>query len=240
MKSLRLGFGLLFAALFAAGQCSAQYSPVLYSSYTVLVPNNGYNFVAYSYAAQTLNQIFPGVPDGFQVFKWSGSNWNISQKEFGAFSPNWTINPGEALLLKNIAGPDRYLTITGSIIPDGVVYRYLTAGAYNAVGYPFPLITDTFTWNNFLEKLDSRYQNGCLNYYATEDDVVMFWDVGAQSWQTMTRQEDGNPYPWYPLSYGVSPNILLFQNGNGVLGRAFFIIPAVSQWWVQPRLGIQD
>jgi hypothetical protein len=116
---------LLTAALVAAGigVSQAQVYSVNAVGYINVVCKPGFNLIANQLinSNSTVQALFPGVPGGTQVLKWSGSGFTVNgyDADFGEWDDNnQTLQPGEAAFLRNPTTTNITVTFVGDV-PQG-------------------------------------------------------------------------------------------------------------------------
>ncbi len=207
------------------------------SQYTVYLPSNGYQFVAWQFQAKTIAQALPSSPDGTIVYYWNigSQQWVANGHEFGTWNnPNYTFQPGEAFLIWH-PGNAANITLTGSSPTGSFIDRTFYASTTYAIGYPYPLNADYPYLECCHDSLDQyRYTVGSYGYSASEGDQVYTWDVWTQQWKSVNSRLDpfDTNYEWWWSQEGdfVSPTIYL--------GQGFLLIPSAYNTWRAYSYGV--
>jgi hypothetical protein len=131
---------LLMAAVSAAGAASAMaqvYSVNAVGYVNTVIPKNGFALISnpLKAATNTINALFPGVPNGFQVFLYNTTTKVFDSAAFddleGAFLPasvgNTVVLPGQGLFAKNPTASDITITFVGEVM-QGHLVTPLVAG----------------------------------------------------------------------------------------------------------------
>jgi len=130
---------LLIAAAVAAGAATsmAQVFSVNAVGYVnKTIPANGFAMVSnpLKAATNTINALFTGVPNGFQVYVYTpGKGYGVATFDdlAGAFTPdavaNTVINPGQGVFVKNPAATPVTITFVGEV-PQGNLQTTLVPG----------------------------------------------------------------------------------------------------------------
>ena len=90
------------------------------TSYHVLVPGNGMQFVAYPYQAASIAEALPTVPQGTMVYHWDvdGQSWEVNTCLLGEWTdPDYEIGPGEGFFLSITSSFTWNPALTTPIVP---------------------------------------------------------------------------------------------------------------------------
>ena len=127
---------LLTAALSAAGVATsmAQVFSVNAVGYvTKTVPANGFALISNPLTASdnSIKALFAGVPEGTQVYKYSGTAFKTATFTFGEFGPAdaaaLTVVPGEGVFVRNPTAQPMNITFVGEV-PQGTLSNPLPVG----------------------------------------------------------------------------------------------------------------
>lgn len=203
---------LLAAAAFAAGLATSWaqnvYSLNVVGYYNVTVPANSFALIAnqLNTTNNTLNSLLPSVPDGTQIFKWTGTAFTVSTFEDpgtgGEWSQNLTLNPGEGAFIRNNSPSPMTITFVGEVL-QGALSNPIPAG-YSILSSMVP---------------QAGPVSSVLGLPAADGDQLFRW-TGA-GYSVATYEDPGGGGEWSPSE----PNV-------GV-GEAFFIRKGAAATWVR-------
>ena len=154
---------LLAAVLSAAGAATslAQVYSVNVVGYANVAVTAPFSLIANplnNTAGNDLDRVLPSVPFGTTIYKWNGTTF-VSSVNFGSWSPNLTLAPGEGAFI-NIAA-NTTLTFVGEVM-QGALTTPIPAG--------LSIKSSQVPQTNTLEN---------LNFPAAFGDTVYFYRGGA-------------------------------------------------------------
>lgn len=141
-----------------AAQAQSVYSVNAVGYVNVQLPANQYVQIAnpLNTTNNTLDALFPSVPDLTQFFKFNGTSYDIASCIGGAWDPTGiTLNPGEGGFIQS---PEDYtVTFVGEVMQGDVGIQLKTG--YNLVGSKVPQAgdADTLGLTPVLQDLDEVY-----------------------------------------------------------------------------------
>ena len=175
----KLGLALAVAGSLLAQTVWAQ------CNYSITAPP-GYSMIANqcnNLGGNTLNNVFPGVPNGSQIFTWNkvGQVFNPTATfSGGVWSPNYTLNPGDGAFFFNPTASPLVINVSG-IMPTPVLPLILPPVGCCIVSRQQPLVA---TYNDIvgLPPLPNdtvfRFVNGSYQVYVF-DEFDMTWNPQA-------------------------------------------------------------
>ncbi len=114
-----LGLAAIAATAMTAGAQTSVYSLNVVGYYNTTVPAGQYALIANQLETtnNTVPVLFPSVPSGTVVIKWTGAAFdqNTLDPDFGWDNPAMTVGPGEAAFVKNNSANPITLTFVGEV-----------------------------------------------------------------------------------------------------------------------------
>lgn len=203
---------LLGAAAFAAGLAASMaqnvYSLNVVGYYNVTIPPNSFALIAnqLNTTNNTLNSLLRSVPDGTQIFKWTGSTFSVATFEDpgtgGEWSQNLTLNPGEGAFIRNNSATPLTITFVGEVL-QGALSNAIPAG-YSIRSSMVP---------------QSGRVSSVLGLPAADGDQLFRWT--GSSYSIATYEDPGGGGEWSPAEPIVN------------VGEAFFIRKGAPANWVR-------
>jgi hypothetical protein len=169
----------------------------------------------------TSNILGTNVPLNTTVYTWSGSAYNIASfakpkgGTAGAWSANYTLNPGQGAWLSiptgGLAGTSSNLTTVGQVDQGALVNPNLAAaGGYSLLGSMVPLSGGLQT---------------VLGYTPSLNDAVYQWNTASSSYtiSSFVKPKGGTQGAWSPAepTLGISEGFWL-SSGAGAVWSNYF------------------
>ena len=206
---------LAAAAIIAAGAASSMAQSNVYSLNVVgyvnkpFVSGNAYIVTSpLTSGSNTLKDIIPNPPDNTVVLRWDVGAQDLSgtvptySTALSQWSPNPVIATGEAFLV--VGAGDFTNTFVGEVRQGAITVPIAGNGNADLIGSPVPVA------GNLSVIL--------TNYPAVDNDIVLYWDVGAQDLSGTVSTYSAALSSWSagPGPVNVADGFLLVRGGAPV------------------------
>jgi hypothetical protein len=199
-----------------------------YSYTTDSVPVGYYDLIIWPFQANDLNNIFDPTDQTILIEVLVSGTWESSYSLGSGFSPDFTLEPGEAFFIYNWGTSDRSYTISGMANSSSSTILSLTGGQWNGVGAAYyssanGFLTCVYEGDGYDGYPDTHHS---YNYSASTGDLVEQWSLNSQAYveYAVTTDTIYSPH-WTNCLSGLSPTVCT--------GKGMLIKPVSNNTWTQ-------
>jgi hypothetical protein len=160
----------------------------------------------------TIGNLFASMPDGTQVYRFTGSGFVSSTKDelAGGFDPvserNQTLMPGQGVFVKNNGGANQTVTFVGEV-PQGNLVVNIPAG-FSIVSSPVP---------------QAGKVTPDLGYAPGNGDQLYFWNKTSQKYSVHTYDATFGEFDVALPTLDVGEAFFVRKNAAGTWTRNFSV-----------------